>query len=209
MTLVESNSIVGNLASATKMPCQTYSLPARSCHVGSKLHDIPGSVCSKCYALRGNFSRPTVLNAMQKRLDSIKDPRWVEAMVTAIKDTEFSGFFRWHSSGDLQDLGHLIKICEVARRLPRIKFWLPTREIGILTAFKNAGFTFPSNLIVRFTATMIEQRPPDAIMDRLGVLGAAVSKVEWNCPAPDQENKCMTCRQCWDKRHKVVTYKYH
>lgn len=209
MNLDEALQVIGDLSEASKMPCRTYSLPARRCHVGSKLQKIEGSVCNKCYALRGNFARPTVVAAMERRLASLDNPLWVSAMVTALRAKETSGFFRWHASGDLQSLGHLIKICEVARQLPKIRFWLPTREIGILNAFHNAGFTFPDNLIVRFTATMIEEKPSQALMERLGVLGAAVSKKKWNCPASTQENMCMDCRKCWLKSFKVVTYKYH
>lgn len=211
LTLEKAIEIIGHIASASKMPCQTYSLPAKECNVGSKLREIPGSVCSKCYAMRGNFSRTNVQRVMYNRLKSLTNPLWVSAMVLVLKLTEFSGFFRWHSSGDLQDLGHLIKIAEVARRLPKIKFWLPTREIGILNAYKAAGFEFPPNLVVRFTASMIEARPPNDLMKRLGIQGAAVSKQldKVTCPSHNQGNQCLDCRKCWDKRNKVITYKYH
>jgi hypothetical protein len=39
--------------------------------------------------------------------------------------------FRWHDSGDVQDLKHLAKIFKVARLTPNIKHWLPTREAWI------------------------------------------------------------------------------
>lgn len=200
---------IGSLAYASKMPCQTYSLPARRCITGSKLHEIEGSVCNKCYALRGNFVRPTIIACMERRLKAMDNPLWVDAMVVALKETETSGYFRWFASGDLQSLSHLIKICEVAKRLPQIKFWLPTKEKCVLEAFHAAGFAFPDNLTVRYSASMIEATPPKDLMARLGVTGSAVSKVAWDCPASKQDNECRDCRACWDKRRKVVTYKYH
>lgn len=191
------------------MPCYTYSLPAKNCHRGSKLHEIQGSVCSKCYARRGNFSRPTIQAGMEKRLETIEHPRWVDAMALVLQKMEYSGFFRWHASGDVQNLGHLIKIAEVARRLPNIRFWLPTHEFGIIGDYVRAGFKIPDNLIIRLSADMIEQSAPKRLMDDYGVLGGRVSKVKWDCPAPSQNNQCLDCRRCWNKRIKVVTYKYH
>jgi len=209
LTLEEAQEIVGSIGHASKMPCYTYSLPAKNCHTGSQLREIPNSVCSKCYALRGNFARPTVIAHMEKRLRSINDPKWVDAMVLVIQKLEYSGVFRWHASGDIQNLGHLIKIAEIARRLPKITFWLPTRELPILNAYVNAGFKFPKNLIVRLSAAMIEAQPPKEVMKRLGVLGSAVSKEKWDCPASSQNNQCLDCRRCWDKNVPIVTYKYH
>ncbi len=209
LTLDQAEALIGTLAYASKMPCHTYSFPAKLCHTGSKLQKVPGSVCNKCYALRGNFARSTVINAMEKRLASIDNPLWVPAMVRVLKAYETSGYFRWHASGDVQSLGHLIKICEVARQTPHIRHWLPTHEIGILNAFKNAGFEYPRNLVVRLSAAMIEQKPSKAQMKSLGVLGGAVSKKRWNCPSSTQDNMCQECRQCWLRTKPVITYKYH
>jgi hypothetical protein len=213
MTLEDALAIIGGLSKASKMPCHTYALPAKNCHTGSKLHEVEGSVCSKCYALRGNFARPTIVASMERKLAAIDNPLWVEAMTLVILLTEFSGYFRWHSSGDVQSLGHLIKINTVAKNLPHIKFWLPTREVGILNSFVNAGFKFEPNLIVRLSAAMIGQRPPMSVLKSLAVVDSAVRKKlrkrDSNCVAPTQDNECRDCRKCWDKRVKVVNYHYH
>jgi ribosomal protein L40E len=209
MTLEEALKIIHSLGEATKMPCYTYSISAWNCHRGSKLRKIPGSVCNKCYAIRGNFARPTVQRVMNARQEAMDHPLWVPAMVIVLNAWETSGYFRWFASGDLQGLGVLLKICAVARQTPHIRHWLPTHEVGILGAFKRAGFTYPKNLVVRLSSDMIEAKPSKSVMKNLGVLGGAVSKVKWNCPAPKQENMCQQCRKCWYKDVSVVTYKYH
>lgn len=210
MTLELALTIIGGpLQTATKMPCYTYSISAKACKRGGKLYKVPGSVCNKCYARRGNFVRPTIQISLDRRMVATEHPLWVDAMVVVLNACEFSGFFRWFASGDLQSLGHLVKICEVVKRTPHIKHWLPTHEIGILGAFKRAGFEFPSNLTVRLSADMLEQQPNPKTMSDLGIVGGAVSKQQWNCRAPQQENRCQACRVCWDKRVRVVTYKYH
>jgi hypothetical protein len=128
-------------------------------------------------------------------------------MIVAIRGTESSGYFRWHDSGDLQDVAHLAKLVEIARALPDIKFWLPTREYGIVASFLRSD-SFPENLIVRLSAYMIEGEPP-ALAKRLGLTTSGVSKVGFTCPASGQGGKCLSCRACWSKDVQNVNYKKH
>ena len=37
-------------------------------------------------------------------------------------------YFRWHDSGDVQDLDHLRRIYEVCKLTPDVQHWMPTRE---------------------------------------------------------------------------------
>ncbi len=210
LSLEQAYEIIGSLGYATKMPCYTYSTPAKDCNTGSKLRKIPGSVCEKCYAMRGNFARPTIKAGLAKRALAMANPRWVPARVLVLFIKEKSGFFRWYSSGDLRHLGDLLKICAVARWLPHIKFWLPTHEYPVVNAFFAAGFKLPSNLVLRLSAIMRDGPPPLGMMHKYGVCGSRVStNGRETCPASKQDNKCLDCRRCWDKRVKIVTYKYH
>lgn len=208
MTFKEALLLVGGLSKPSKMPCHGYSIPAKECKVGSLLRKIKGTVCEKCYALKGRYVFPNVLAAMYRRFNSLLNPLWVSAMVIVINKLEKSGFFRWHDSGDVQSVQHLKNIAEIARRLPHIKFWLPTRELEILAAYVKTE-AIPSNLIIRLSAYTVETIPSKAMLKRLGVLGSAVSAKSWTCPAPKQKNFCLNCRACWDKRVKIVTYKQH
>jgi hypothetical protein len=54
--------------------------------------------------------------------------------------------FRWHDSGDVQDVDHLEKIFEVCRLTPSKRHWMPTREAWIKDHMQDA----PANLVVRF-----------------------------------------------------------
>jgi len=200
---------VGGLSEPSKMPCYSYSTSALNCHMGGKLRAVKGSVCEKCYAMRGNYRFENVAKAHAKRLQSIEKPFWVEAMTTAISYYEKSGFFRWSDSGDIQNSEHLRKICEIARRLPHVQFWLPTKEASLVSAFVKSGETFPPNLVVRLSAFMLGQKPSITLLNNLGIFGSAVSKKDWTCPAHTQENQCKSCRLCWDKNIKIITYHYH
>ena len=138
----------------SKMPGLSYSLPAWDCKTGSKLRKVKGSVCASCYALKGNYVRYKAIKAAQYvRLKSLKDARWIEAMTAQVKRSKF---FRWHDAGDVQDLDHLNKIYEVCRQTPGTKHWMPTREAWIKDHLNRA----PSNLVIRFSAPMVDQAAP-------------------------------------------------
>ena len=121
----EANIIVGGLSAPGKMPCPSINLPATACKTGQILAKVPGTTCHGCYALKGRYRfKPTKI-AMARRLEALKDSRWVRAMVVLMKDRKY---FRWHDSGDLQSAWHLARILEVCKQTPDTQHWLPTRE---------------------------------------------------------------------------------
>jgi hypothetical protein len=213
MTIKKAISIAHTLSDPSKMPGFAYGIPAEVCRIGSRLVSIVGSVCYGCYALKGFYVRYgyIIKPAQYKRLASITDPRWVDAMVTLIgKACARIGvpYFRWHDSGDLQGpgLAHLEKIAEIARRLPLVKFWLPTREYRTVSLFLAKYGPFPENLIVRLSGHMIDGPPPNidgvltsTVHDRGKPIGVACSK--------NSANKCGPCRDCWDISIPNVSYK--
>ena len=209
MILSLALQLVGGLSEPRKMPCYSYSIPAKYCVTGSKLAKVKDSICSKCYAMKGYYPTPVVKNALERRFNSLSNPEWVDGMVAAIAGMEGSGFFRWHDAGDVQSVSHLEKIAEVAKRLPSIQFWLPTREYSFVSEYKRKHGDFPSNLTVRLSALKIGGPPPTGIAKRLGLVTSGVTKTGFDCPASSQGNKCLACRACWNKEIQNVNYKLH
>lgn len=203
-TLKEAEAVAGKLGRPSKMPGYAYGIPARACPVGAMLVKIQGSVCSGCYALKGRYVFPNVLNAQQKRLDSLKDPRWVDAMVYMITRRNCD-YFRWHDSGDIQGLWHLENIVEVARRCPETKFWIPTRETKVVKQYLQQHGAFPSNLVVRVSGAMIDGPPPPSFPNTSTVTTGGNP----TCPAYKQGGVCGACRACWDPRVGNVSYPKH
>lgn len=88
MTKEQAIKTVGSdLGTPGKMPGYSFSLSALNCITGAKLHDVPDSVCHKCYAWnRAGYAYTVVKNAQARRLAKLNNPKWVEAMVTLIKN---------------------------------------------------------------------------------------------------------------------------
>ncbi len=202
---------VGGLGIPSKMPCYTFSISARKCQTGGKLHSVPNSVCNKCYAFRGNYNWPGIVNAFVKRQDIMEnDPQWVSNMIELI-NRKGQSYFRWFDSGDLQSVSMLSNIVEIAKQTPNVKHWLPTKEYPYVTQYIKAGNKIPSNLIIRLSGFMIDGPAPKTLAKRLGVHVSSVTRIDSKitCPASKQDNECGSCRNCWDKNVKEIIYKYH
>jgi hypothetical protein len=212
-TKKDAIQLAGSCTKTTKMPSESYSLPAKACITGSQLAKIAGSICSECYALKGNYHRfaKTIEPLQYKRLESITDPNWVDAMIKLIGNKPY---FRWHDSGDLQSVEHLAKIAEIAFKMPQTKFWLPSREVNIIKDYVKSN-PVPVNLIIRVSATFIDvnAKLPRSLKNHANILTSTVHKAKeltgFKCVAPSQEGQCGDCRACWDNTVTNVSYKAH
>jgi len=209
MNIKEAKEITGSLSKPSKMPGWSYGLPAKECKTGGKLQKVPGSTCYDCYALKGCYVFKVVQDAQYYRLKAIRNRLWVQAMALQINNKK-APEFRWHDSGDVQDLKHLAKIFKVSKLTPKIKHWLPTREAWV----KKFEWAAPKNLVIRFSAQMVDQsrfkikgwRNTSTVSSDLN---KTMVSEGYFCPAPKQNNECGDCRACWDGRIKNVVYGKH
>lgn len=220
----EALDIIGGLSKPSKMPWYSWSISATVCKTGTKLRDVDGSTCSDCYAMKGMYRFKNVKVAHDRRLACLSKPEFVEAFILvltnlynktkALKHVQGAGIdkenrFRWHDSGDLQDLEHLDKIVAIAKGTPFLMHWLPSREYGIVNQWlKLHPEGFPSNLTVRMSATMIGVDPK---VESMGLPYSTVgvdSPELYQCPAPNQGGICSSCDTCW-RKDKNVNYHQH
>lgn len=223
VTLKSLESVVSTLANPSKMPGYAWGISAKKCKRGSKLRKVEGTVCHVCYALKGRCAMPQTQAAYDRRLTAFnltERDQWCETMAALIArrtDPE-DPYFRVFESGDLQSREMLVRWMLVATLLPHIHFWLVTRERGILS--KVDPKLKPANLLIRTSADMIDGLPP-AGYPHTSVVLSKMPKAEWqelvdqndnrfwHCPAPLQDNKCGSCRACWDEDVEVVAYMHH
>lgn len=237
MGMAKAKQIIGgSLGFPTKMPGTSYGLPAEACVAGAKLAEIPGSVCSICYALRDNYRMRNPQLARLRRLEAIKDPRWADAMVLVLRRVHArdrvrvdlgrkgvrmqkkggsrfrwnqTGYHRWHDSGDLQSVAHLAAICDIAQRTPGIKHWLPTQELVMVKTYIAGGGRIPSNLVVRVSGIMVDDGHRRAWPLTSSVFLHIPPAGAHVCPAPQQGHECKSCRACWSPHVAHVAYEFH
>jgi hypothetical protein len=208
LTVKQAVTICGSLSNPSKMPGHGYALPAYRCRLGLFLQQLPKAICFHCYALRGRYTFPNVKAAMEKRLRSLTHPHWIEAVTTLIYRSK-DRYFRWHDSGDLQTIEHLRNIVAVCKNLPRVKFWLLTREYQTVEAHRRLGGRIPPNLCIRYSAHLVDAAPPLHYGLPVSTVSSHQNKTlpgTHRRPAARQGNNCGRCRACWNPTVKVVEY---
>lgn len=232
---------VGGLSNPSKMPTLSYSTPAERCGLGSLLRKVEGSTCFDCYARKGCYSFRSTVDAMARRYEVIQGAlespiaraETIEAFCTLLADrlrrtektiartgkpsADDGRYFRWHDSGDLISTDHLHMICTIAENSPRVTFWLPTRETGIVHAYLDAGGVIPPNLIVRLSVPMIDRIPEGKLLSAMkraeNVVASGVHTGELShgesCSAYTREGNCADCRRCWETDAEFISYPKH
>ena len=169
ITLKQAQSEAGSVSTRnSKMPGSSFAISAKHCNVGSKLTQVEGSTCHKCYALKIQKMRPSVdqgwtanLNKAQALIE--RDPkRWVSFMVFQIAKAALKTgqpYHRWFDSGDLQSLAMLEAIADICNATPDINHWLPTREAKLVKEYLAKHGDLPANLVIRVSSTMIGDKP--------------------------------------------------
>ena len=197
------------LSNVSKMPGKSISLSAFDCQTGEKLSKIPGSVCHDCYARKGMYRMPNVKNKMEERKEFFNSIDFVPRMIGLLNKTR-SEYFRWFDSGDVQSVRMALNILDVVEATPGKRHWIPTKERAIwLDAIKQYGRKLPDNLVIRYSATMVNHAPPESWQHSSAVVNKSAYVIGHECPAPKQQGKCGDCRACWDTNVKTVSYHKH
>jgi len=211
MNIKQLEKKIGTLSNPSKMPSYAWGISAKKCVTGSKLAKIKGTICNKCYALKGHYVFKPVKIAHKIRLNAIKLPEWVDYMAELLtqkyKRLDKSRLFhRWFDSGDIQSHEHLMKIFKVCELTPHIKYWLATREYKIISKIKYEDI--PKNLCLRVSAIKVDS-PPPKFWKWTSTVHKNKKPIGRECPAYKQDGECGSCRTCWSRSVKQVSYKEH
>ena len=218
MTLKSTQEIAGAVSTRnSKMPGSSFAISAKHCNVGSKLVKVAGSTCSKCYALKLQNMRPSVNEGWTNnylkatRLIAEKPEQWAKAMAFQINTKARNGapFHRWFDSGDLQSIEMLRAIALTCELTPNISHWLPTREAALVRSYLKTHGAFPTNLVVRVSSTMIDDKPVAGYANTSTVHRKTNVPTGHICPASQQGNACGDCRACWSLAVPNVSYPLH
>lgn len=200
MQYKEALANIGGLSKTSKMPGFSWSISALVCPTGSKLRGVKGSTCENCYAMKGMYRFPNVKQSHERKLEALKTDEFVPSFIFVLnnlydKNPEKHKWFRWHDSGDLQNIEHLVKINDICLATPNINHWLPTREFKIVGDFLKK-YDKADNLLIRMSAVMVGQGlKTDLPYSTVGYDGEEVK----DCPAYSQGGMCGDCRACWDE----------
>jgi len=232
MNIREATEITGGLSNPSKMPCYSIGLPTHACRLGNVFSKMEGTVCRSCYCKKGRYVFDNVKQSQERRLKALSDPwdklLWVDAMVTLIEHYS-PEYFRFHDSGDIQNMEHLEMIDKLVQELPDTEFWLPTMERNIINQFyPKQARVVPENLNIRISTPMLNYAPGARRGDVVsedpvypewlrypGITTSSVyedvSKVPAGivCQAALHHTSCGDCRKCWAREIQHIVYPKH
>ncbi|HQR46473.1 MAG TPA: hypothetical protein PK598_10730 [Thermoanaerobaculia bacterium] len=208
------------LTQTTSMPGSSFSLPARSTCPGSTLS--PGSVCSSCYADQRRRYRWRAVKVAQERrlawtLEALSSGRFVPTLVGLIT-ARGEPHFRLHDSGDFFSPAYVDAWLDVARALPEVSFWAPTRSWAVggrprddtdplLLGLRRLAHL--ANVTVRPSALLVDDDPPTVPGLHAGS-AVTTERARATCPKYLRSPPaCGECRRCWAEPLKPVVYLKH
>lgn len=197
----------------TGRACMDFALPTISCR-----EDAP---CKKdCYACKGCQQIANVQAAYYRNyrlmMQDIND--LFEQIKFKIIHNGLSQF-RFFDSGDIPNYEFLIKMIELAKNLPDIKFMAFTKKYELVNKALDEGYELPNNLNIIFSAwdkNWKFDNPynlPIAYVDfKNSSLNPDIPKDAFRCPSSGKklgEITCSMCKACWKKDIKAVVFQQH
>lgn len=208
------------LTFTSKMGCWSWGMTAGlSCPFAitsknARVHGLPVNdryVCESCYAKEGMYRFPAVRRAYQARYEwAVQSMRTVDGrdlfirtMVTAIR-TESARFgldrFRIADSGDFFSPAYVDCWYEIARQLPGIRFWAPTKSWRASWLDRIVRLNTLPNVSISPSAARLNEAPP-VVPGLSGGSMVITSDAHAGdvhiCPARDNDGHCGSCDHCY------------
>jgi Gene product 88 len=206
------------LSEPDKMPCPTFSLPARkSCPFAVFGNN---AICSDCYACKGRYAMPNVIAPRATRfawvLNSLKTESGkaeLKARIIAAIAATGTKYFRGHDSGDFFNPEYVRVWIDICTSLPNVRFWFPTRAWQDGTGRKNPRMLTEltrlaalPNVAVRPSALYFGDSAPR--VRGLSAGSTSDNSTTRQCVAYRQNGYCGNCRTCWEPDIEV-SYRHH
>lgn len=164
-------------------------------------------VCKSCYATKGRYRFKNVKATRDHNAIDYKKDDWTTRM---IEECNKYDYIRMFDSGDIESNILAIKLYDVIRQLPKIKFWIPTRSDSI-TQLRNNVIKLGtlSNVSLRLSANNIglksERKGVNTFVINTEDIFEAKKQNIFICPVTTSfQTSCDTCTVCYKKNVKVA-----
>lgn len=200
MKISITNSKLGD-----KIP--SLNLPTTVCRA-----DAP---CKKgCYAKKGNWLFPKVINSLQKNLDEFNEnpTKFFDDIIAYLNNDDITHkFFRWFSSGDIVNQAFLNGMVRVAEKCKQTNFLCFTKKFDLVNEYLNI-LKLPKNLKIVFSAWDKTFEVPNP--HNLPTTYVYFKDSSKNANIPEYAipcvGSCVNCKACWNlKKGQSVYFNQH
>jgi len=199
---------------------QILSYPSKLDNVPS--FDLPLSTCKNrcnyfkddvCYT-KNNYHEvfKARINKLKRNLKLIKSDKFVKKLTYEIIRAK-TLYFRFFSSGQVENLEQLIKVLRVCAMCKDVKFCIMCNSDIIYSQLIQSGYKIPKNANLLLSNYEYNKRTPQfmqayMIKSNIGITQTTIKKSLVTCKASLKSGGlCETCTDCYNK--KDITFKIH
>ena len=196
------------------------SYPSKLDHVPS--FDLPLTTCKDrcnyfnndvCYT-KNNYHEvfKARINKLKRNLKLIKSDKFIKKLTYAIIRAK-TLYFRFFSSGQVENLEQLIKVLRVCAICKDVKFAIMCNSDIIYSQLIQSGYKIPKNANLLLSNYEYNTRTPQFMQDYLiksniGITQTTIKTALVTCKASLKSGGlCETCTDCYTK--KDITFKIH
>ena len=167
--------------------------------------DAPCS--SLCYARKGTFNYKNVVKShMDNYIAYNEDQKgfFKEINKTLNNDVVIYKYFRWHMSGDIEDMKYLYGMIELAKKNKKTKFLAFTKKFDLVNMYLEVvDEELPKNLKIVFSAWDKDFKVDNP--HNLPISYVNFKNKSLNPSIPENAKKCSgdcsNCRICWNLKN--------
>lgn len=204
------------ISKTSKLGCHSWSLEAlNTCPAARKQDGSLVDACKGCYARGGNYRFPNVKAPRIHNKEDWKRDEWVDDMVAELDNHRY---FRWFDSGDMYHIKLAEKIYQVMERTQWVKHWLPTRQYKF-SKFADVieRMNKLDNVVVRLSSDSVQGKKVNFSTFKLNSIKTSSTIIPSTqnavkalvCRAYENDGKCGSCRECWNKSVETIAYVAH
>ena len=163
----------------------------------AKNAQIPGSICQKCFAAK----QMKIYPSMEKPMVENQRILTREILPAEKLPTINNIYFRFESSGDLNNATQVKNYFNICYKNPRVKFALWTKNPDFIAEAIQDGYEKPENLNIVLSSLFVnvERKNPFPFVDKIFTVYdpdyIEAAGVEINCGA----RNCFECGLCYEK----------
>lgn len=161
-----------------------------------------------CYACKGRYLFSNVQNRLKANLEAYLGNHIDYTTEEILEQLPSFGRVRWHSAGEIVDLGYLFMMIDIAKACPDLKFLAYTKRYELVNMVVSYGHKIPENLTIVFSEWegLQMENPysfPVATVDCFK--SDYISTRTFNC-----SGNCSTCSLCWNlkKGDRIIFHKH-
>ena len=186
----------------------SFDLPLTTCKERCMYYDL-----DICYSENNYHERfKPRINKLKRNLKLIRSDKFVKKLTYAIIRTK-SLYFRFFSSGQVEDITQLVKVLKICSILKNVKFAIMCNSDIIYSQLIQSGYNIPKNANLLLSNYEPNKKTPDfmknyLIQYNIGITQTTTKKSLTTCKASmKKDGLCETCTDCYDK--KDITFKIH